>query len=63
MLENNYKVRDHGQFYRFNSGAGGDIAAFVSYSELKSFKIRRISEREIQVAAAEAGNNGCTGER
>ena len=53
-----------GSFIGSIPGAGGDIAAFVSYSEAKraSKNPENFGKGEIQgVAAAEAGNNGCTG--
>jgi len=53
-----------GSFIGSIPGAGGDIAAFVGYSEAKrtSKNPENFGKGEIQgVAAAEAGNNGCTG--
>ena len=53
-----------GSFIGSIPGAGGDIAAFVSYSEAKrtSKNPENFGKGEILgVAAAEAGNNGCTG--
>lgn len=53
-----------GSFIGAIPGAGGDIAAFVGYSEAKrtSKNPENFGKGEIQgVAAAESGNNGCTG--